>query len=218
MLLKFNILSTNSHDSGNWVVSQQKSAYNIGFKILIVICQTHRLWPACVSYIGKRKGPFWKVDFIRDFQRTPFETTTSTAGFPNVLEGVILWFRYSDWMTSHPTKAKHADSLASSSFVTFQTSLLIFKPHNKSLAKHIPCFQNKILLLCCPHIPHLCLHRCVSTRAPGSKEILLWKQRCVTDQRPRVRSEGTCLGYFFCGVTYPSGGSMDPPWWELEQV
>lgn len=54
-----------------------------------------------------------------------------------------------------------------------QTPLLIFKPYSKSLARHIPCFQNKILLLCCPHIPHSCLHRCVSTRAPGSKEILL---------------------------------------------
>lgn len=68
-----------------------------------------------------------------------------------------------------------------------QTPTLIFKLHNKSLGKHMPCFQKEILLLCCSHIPHSCLHRCVSTRAPGSKEILLWKQRCVTDQRPRCR-------------------------------
>lgn len=66
-----------------------------------------------------------------------------------------------------------------------ETLALILKQHKKSLATHIPRFQSKILQWCCSHIPRSCLHRCVSTRVPGSKEILLWKQRCVTDQRPR---------------------------------
>lgn len=137
----------------------------------------------------------WKEWFYYSSTRAEWHHTTQKQNMPTHLRRHLLWLFIQSDPLAHFQTTQQVISKAHPMFPE-QNSFVVLSTHSSLVFTQMRIHESAGVQRNLP----LKAKMCPWSKASGSE----WRN---------------LFGLlFFFWVTYPSGGSMDPPWWELEQV
>lgn len=147
------------------------------------------------QYQQQASQMFWKERFYYSGTRTEWHHTTRKQNTLTHLRRHLLWL----FIQSDP-------------LAPFQTTQQV-------ISKAHPMFpeQNSFVVLS-THSSLVFTQMRIHESAGVQRNLTLKAKMCHWSKASGSEWRNLFGLLFLGGVTYPSGGSMDPPWWELEQV